>query len=189
MTTPWPQGYVYFPNIDSSFESFRLRPLRWEDQEPIRQWRNEQIDILRQVTPLTVEAQDTYYREVIARQFKEKHPQQILWALEEDETLIGYGGLVHIMWSDARGEVSFLTDTSRLTNHFESDWSVFLDLLISLARDELRFHKLTTETYSSRPQLIPILESRGFVLEGILREHHRIDESFVDSLVHGLLLN
>jgi len=185
----WPRGYTHFPSIERKSGEFRIRPLEWEDREPIRRWRNEQIDVLRQTAQLTAEDQDAYYQAVLAPQFAEREPRQILWALEEDRTLIGYGGLVHIVWSDLRAEVSFLTQTSRLAANFESDWTVFLEMLIPLARDELRLHKLTTETYSSRPELIPILESHGFVLEGTLREHHRIDESFVDSLVHGVLLN
>jgi len=185
----WPRGYTHFPSVERRSGEFRIRPLEWEDREPIRRWRNEQIDVLRQTDQLSAEDQDAYYRAVLAPQFAEREPRQILWALEEDGTLVGYGGFVHIVWSDWRAEVSFLTETTRLDTRFESDWSVFLGMLVSVARDELELHKLTTETYSSRPQLIPILESHGFVLEGTLREHHRIDEHFVDSLVHGLLLN
>ncbi len=189
MTDEWPRGYTHFPNIERSCEDFRLRPLRWEDRVPIRQWRNEQIDVLRQTAPLSSEDQDSYYRTVLAPQFQEPEPRQILWALEESGNLIGYGGLVHLVWSDKRGEVSFLAETSRLDEKLATDWTAYLGLLVPLARDELGLHKLTTETYSSRPHLIPILESQGFVLEGTLRDHHRIDDQYVDSLAHGLLLN
>ena len=189
MTDEWPRGYAHFPNIERTSGELRLRPLRWEDRDPIRRWRNEQIDVLRQTTPLSVEDQDAYYRTVLAPQFEEREPRQILWALEESGKLIGYGGVVHLVWPDKRGEVSFLADTARLDDYLASDWTDFLGMLVPLARDELRLHKLTTETYSSRSHLIPILESQGFVLEGTLRDHHRIDDQYVDSLAHGLLLN
>ena len=189
MNVKWPGGYTHFPNLERSSDEFHLRPLRWEDREPIRQWRNEQIEVLRQTTLLSAQDQDAYYRTVLAPQFGQREPQQFLWGLEERDQLIGYGGLVHLVWSDRRAEVSFLTKTVRLSDNFESDWVSFLDLLIPLAREKLRLHKLTTETYSSRPELVPILESQGFLLEGTLRNHHRIDDHFVDSLAHGLLLN
>ena len=189
MNIKWPGGYTHFPNLERSSGGFHLRPLRWEDREPIRQWRNEQIEVLRQTTVLSAQDQDTYYRTVLAPQFGQREPQQILWGLEEGDQLIGYGGLVHLVWSDQRGEVSFLTDTARLDDRFATDWTVFLEMLVPLARDELRLHKLTTETYSTRPHLIPTLKSQGFVLEGMLRDHHRVDGNFVDSLAHGLLLN
>ena len=189
MTDEWPRGYTYFPELARTSGEFHLRPLRWEDREPIRRWRNEQIDVLRQVRPLSADEQDAYYRTVIAPQFEEREPGQILWALEENENLVGYGGIVHLVWTDQRGEVSFLADTARMDDRFATDWTVFLGMLVPLARDELRLHKLTTETYSTRPRLIPTLEAQGFVLEGTLRDHHRVDGNFVDSLAHGLLLN
>ena len=118
-----------------------------------------------------------------------ERPPQVLVALAEDDALVGYGGVVHLSWSDPRGEVSFLTDTARLDEAtFATDWRAYLDLLLPLARDVLRLHKLTTETYEVRTTLIPILEQHGFVLEGTLREHHLLEGRWVTSLAHGLIL-
>lgn len=185
----WPTGYAHFPDLAGESGSFAVRPLTWEDREPIRQWRNEQIDVLRQAHPLSTAEQDRYYRTVIQPQFEQENPAQILWAFEQDGSLIGYGGLVHIAWSDRRGEVSFLTETSRASTSLAEDWTEFLGLIVPIARDRLGFHKLTTETFAIRSTLIPVLESQGFVLEGTLREHHRCDGAWVDSLAHGQLLN
>lgn len=185
----WPTSYAHFPDLISASGEFAIRPITWEDREPIRQWRNEQIDVLRQARPLSTADQDRYYRAVIRPQFEQENPAQILWGFEEDGSLIGYGGLVHIAWSDRRGEVSFLTETSRVSTSLAEDWTAFLGLLVPLARERLRFHKLTTETFAVRSALIPILEGQGFVLEGTLREHHQCDGDWVDSLAHGLLLN
>ena len=126
---------------------------------------------------------------MIQPQFEQDRPAQILWAFEENGTLIGYGGLVHIAWPDHRGEVSFLTETSRASTSLAQDWTAFLGLMVPIARDRLKFHKLTTETFAIRSTLVPVLESQGFVLEGTLREHHQFDGVWVDSLAHGLLLN
>ena len=69
-----------------------------------------------------------------------------------------------------------------------SDWRAYLAMLLPLCREGLGLHKLTTETYEFRTNLIPILEEHGFVLEGTLREHHRLDDRWVTSLAHGLIL-
>lgn len=185
----WVARYTYFPDLTAESQSLRLRPLLWEDREPIRRWRNEQIDVLRQSTPLSVQDQDHYYAEVLRPQFDQQHPVQILWAAEEHGSLIGYGGIVHIVWSDRRGEVSFLTESSRAQESLAADWTAFLSLLVPMARDRLGLHKLTTETYTTRPALVPVLEAQGFVLEGTLREHHQVNGVWVDSLAHGLLLD
>ena len=189
MTSSWPRAYAHFPNIERTSGNFRLRPLRWEDREPIRRWRNEQIDVLRQTTPLSAEDQAAYYRTVLAPQFEEREPRQVLWALEEYGNLIGYGGLVHIAWSDARAEVSFLTDTRRVSELLPSDWAAYLHLLIPIARDSLQLRKLTTETFATRSEMFPVLEANGFVREGVLRDHHRESHGWTDSHVHALILS
>jgi hypothetical protein len=185
----WPSHYSHFPKLTAHAADVRIRPLHWQDREPIRVWRNEQIDVLRQTHELSPQQQDDYYRNVILPQFAQPSPAQILWAMEESDQLMGYGGLVHIHWPDLRAEVSFLSATPRNPTKLEDDWSAFLTLLIPIARDRLGLHKLTTETYRTRPVLVPILEAHGFRLEGELREHHRISDEWVDSLAHGLLLN
>lgn len=185
----WPAAYACAPGLAATAGRYALRPLRWEDREPIRQWRNDQIEVLRQDRPLSASDQDRYYRDVIAPQMAADRPPQVLVAMTEDDSLIGYGGIVHLAWSDRRGEVSFLTDTARLDETtFTADWRAYLDLLLPLARRVLNLHKLTTETYEVRTTLIPILEQHGFVLEGTLREHHLLDGQWVTSLAHGLLL-
>jgi RimJ/RimL family protein N-acetyltransferase len=186
----WPSAYACAPGLAAAAVPYALRPLRWDDREPIRQWRNDQIEVLRQDRPLSADEQDHYYLDVIAPQMAAERPPQILVAMTHDDALIGYGGIVHLSWPDRRGEVSFLTDTTRLDEAtFTADWRAFLDLLLPVARDVLDLHKLTTETYEVRTTLIPILEQHGFVLEGTLREHHLLDGRWVTSLAHGIILS
>ena len=186
----WPTHYSGFPDLEVSAGDYALRPLRWEDREAIRQWRNAQIHVLRQAEPLSAEAQDAYYRDVIAPQMSDPQPSQILVAMTSGGSLIGYGGVVHISWPDRRGEVSFLSDPRRSSDErFTADWRAFLDLLIPLSQDTIGLHKLTTETYEIRTNLVPLLEEHGFVREGTLREHHLHDGQWVTSLAHGLVLS
>lgn len=184
----WPRRYQHFPNLSASEGRYSLRPILWEDRQAIMGWRNSQIDVLRQDTPITQEAQDAYFSTVVKPQFALTNPSQILWGFLEDEALIGYGGLVHIQWADERAEVSFLTDSQRLdATTFASDWFTYLSMLSNLAFVRLGLHKLTTETYEIRSHLIKILEEFGFRREGIHRDHHRIDNSWMISYSHGLL--
>ena len=188
MSSAWPSEYTHFPELTSHQGHYRIRPIHWDDRIAIRTWRNEQIEVLRQVSPLSHEDQDRYFELIVRPEFSESQPSQLLWAFLEDDQLVGYGGLVHFAWSDLRAEVSFLTETTRVPSLLSHDWETFLSLLIPVAREKLALHKLTTETYSSRPDLIPVLESVGFVHEGTLRQHHRVNWQWVDSLAHGLLL-
>jgi RimJ/RimL family protein N-acetyltransferase len=187
----WDSGYHFFPELTASGANnrYQLRPIHWNDRDAIRQWRNEQMDVLRQVDPLSANDQDSYFTNVVLPQLTQEQPEQILFAFLEDSQLVGYGGFVHIVWTDDCAEVSFLTDIDRTEQHiFSQDWSEYLTLLVQLAR-RIGFHKLTTETYGIRTELIEILENFGFTQEGILRDHHRINGAPVDSFAHAYLIN
>ena len=187
----WDSGYRFFPELTatSADSRYQLRPIHWNDRDAIREWRNAQIDVLRQQNPLSATDQDDYFSNLVLPQLAQEEPKQILFAFLEDSQLVGYGGFVHIVWSDRRAEVSFLTDIDRSEqNIFSQDWSEYLNLLVQLAR-RIGFHKLTTETYSIRRELIEILEDFGFTQEGISRDHHRINGEPVDSFAHAYLIN
>ena len=187
----WDSGYHFFPELTvvSTDDRYQLRPIHWNDRDVIREWRNAQIDVLRQVNPLSTNEQDSYFTNVVLPQLSQEQPEQILFAFLEDSQFVGYGGFVHIVWSDQRAEVSFLTNINRLQQHvFSQDWSAYLDLLVQLAQ-KIGFNKLTTETYSIRPELIEILEDFGFTQEDHLRDHHLVNGSPVDSFAHAYLIN
>jgi RimJ/RimL family protein N-acetyltransferase len=166
-----------------------LAPLREQDMEPIRTWRNEQIQVLRQRKELTTREQNQYYDYFIRPNFFTEEPKTMLFGYFFKNKLIGYGGLTNIEWEDMRAEVSFLLNTM-LTNdetayayHFFS----FLDILKTIAFKELKLNRLFTETYDIRNFHTTTLEKSGFVFEGRMREHVMINNKPVDSLVHGLL--
>jgi hypothetical protein len=72
---------------------YSLVPIREEDKYIIMQWRNEQIDILRQKQVLTKEEQEQYFSATIANLFEQEKPTQLLFSFLENNILIGYGGL------------------------------------------------------------------------------------------------
>ena len=187
----WDSGYHFFPELTatSADSRYQLRPIHWNDRDAIREWRNAQIDVLRQHNPLSAADQDNYFSNIVLPQLTQEQPEQILFAFLEDSQLVGYGGFVHIVWSDPCAEVSFLTDADRSNLQvFSQDWSEYLTLLVQLAQ-KIGFHKLTTETYSIRPELLEILENFGFTQEGLLRDHNLIDGVPVDSFCHAYLIN
>jgi RimJ/RimL family protein N-acetyltransferase len=186
----WPEKYTFYPDLILGVESkdYSLRPVTWEDRNPIRQWRNSQLEVLRQVEPLSQSEQDDYFTEVVQPQFAQEFPAQLMFTFLKGTELIGYGALVHIHWEDHRAEVSFLTPPERQDpTTFESDWHNYLSL-IRLTAKNIGLHKLTTETYSLRHTLIPILEANGFVEEGVLRDHHFMNAEYTNSHIHALIL-
>jgi len=153
------------------------------------QWRNEQIDVLRQKKMLTKEIQIKYYNEKIFPEYKKKFSEQILFGLTNNNILIGYGGLVHISWEDKRSELSFLVDTKRAKNRkvYKQDFSSFIKLIKNYAFNVIKLNRLYTETFEFRTYHISILEKNGFILEGKMRKHVFYKGIFYDSLIHGVL--
>lgn len=172
-----------------SHDDYSVVPVRREDMLPIMAWRNAQLGVLRQRSPLTAARQAEYWTRVVEPAFELDRPPQLLLSYLYQGNAIGYGGLVHISWDDARAEVSFLVDPLRAAQPgiYARDFSVWLRLMRQIAFERLGFRRLFTETYDIRPQHITILEAAGFEREGRLRCHVTIDGQPVDSLIHGCL--
>lgn len=167
-------------------DTYKLVPIRYSDREAIRNWRNEQIDLLRQTTELTSEEQTNYFETVIANLFLQDKPKQLLFSFLMNNELIGYGGLVHIDWNNKNAEISFLTPKSRSssTEIFENDWMIYLDLIKKVA-NKLNFIKIFTYAYSIRTNLFPILEKSNFVKEAVLKHHVIIQATKYDVVYHS----
>ncbi len=168
---------------------FRLVPIRNEDQYLIMKWRNEQIYHLRQVKPLTKEDQKQYFETVVSELFTQSHPKQLLFSFLENDICIGYGGLVHINWTDKHAEVSFIMNTELEANRFSEIWKAYLELLPEIAFNDLGFHKLFTYAYDLRPHLFPVLEGSGFKQEARLKDHCLFNGQYKDVLIHSLWNN
>jgi len=152
---------------------YSLKKLTLSDSFKIMKWRNEQMSVLRQRKSLTSEKQKEHFEEKILPEYLKEEPEQLLFGFCQDGILIGYGGLVHISWSNKRAEVSFLVDTLRAVNNkdYENDFTNFLILIKKLAFEKLSLNRIYTETYSFRNYHISILEKNGFQLEGKMKEH------------------
>ncbi len=170
-------------------EEYKILPIRMEDMEPIRLWRNSQLEVLRQKKILSQKDQEVYFSNVVQPLFNQENPPQILFSLFKDSQIIGYGGLVHISWVDKRAEVSFLVDTKRTLDkeQYKEDFFAFMAMMKEVAFNELKFHRLTGETYSFRNYHISLMEKMGFVEEGRMRDHIFENGSYYDALVHGMI--
>ncbi|MCP1500408.1 RimJ/RimL family protein N-acetyltransferase [Pseudomonas migulae] len=181
--------YQVMPNPRLSDGVLDLRAVQPADIEAIRQWRNAQMDVLRQTAPISPEQQERYFVEQVWPQTESLEPSQVLVTLERAGVLIGYGGLVHISWPNRRAEVSFLLTPELEKNSDEliALFSRFLDLMKQLAFGDLGLRRLCTETFEHRTRHIATLEASGFRCEGRLREHVLVDGRPMDSFAHGLL--
>lgn len=168
-------------------EGYKLIPIRDEDKYEIMNWRNDQLDVLRQKEPISTEQQEWYFENVVAKLFKDEKPPQLLFSFLKNDVLIGYGGLVHIDWESENGEISFLTSKLRSNNQqlFNEDWSNYLELLKKLSQNVLLFHKIFTYAYSIRYNLFPILENNGFKKEATLKNHISINKDLYDVIIHS----
>jgi SAM-dependent methyltransferase len=177
---------VATPGLPGERDGYRYVPLRRADIEPLRRFRNAQMDVLRQAAPISEVDQERWFDEVVAGAQRDPRPPMILVSiLDAAERFIGYGGLTHIDWEARRAEVSFLVDPSRAADPdlYRRDMTAFLGFLAGLAFDDLGLNRLFTETYAFRGFHIETLEQAGFTVEGRLREHVATG----DSIVHGLL--
>jgi predicted ATP-grasp superfamily ATP-dependent carboligase/RimJ/RimL family protein N-acetyltransferase len=184
-----PTAYSCMPQPVLRLDSLWVQAVQPSHIENIRQWRNAQMDILRQSVVIQPEEQARYFQQQIWPDLLSPHPQNILLAYMEGSNLIGYGGLVHIAWAYRRAEVSFLlnNDLAGTPSDYQKYFPRFLQLMQVLAFDELNLDRLCTETYSIRKEYIAALEFAGFDREGILRQHVRIKDRPIDSFMHGCL--
>ncbi len=180
-----PRYYKCLSDSEYSQGIYTLGSIRDEDKNLIMQWRNEQIDILRQKEVLTPQMQEWYFTNIVDKLFEQEKPNQLLFSFFENKECIGYGGLVHIDWESRNAELSFLTSPERAVSTFATDWSFFLNLIKRVAYLELDFFKIYTYAYDIRPQLYEILKKNGFVEEARLKNHISINNKFYDVLIHS----
>lgn len=175
-------------NRNSYKEStYEIVPIRYQDRFVIMKWRNEQMYHLRQSKTLTEDDQERYFSNVVAHLFDKEQPEQILFSYLKNDVCIGYGGLVHINWTDKNAEISFIMNTALEKEHFHFNWRTYLGLLEKVAFAELGLHKVYTYAFDLRPHLYEALESSGFLREAKLKEHCSFQGHFRDVVIHSQL--
>lgn len=178
--------YKFLKNRKYSLGDYSIVPLRNDDILKIKTWRNEQINILRQKDLLSNSQQKEYYHSLIENSFYIIKPSEILFSFLLNDECIGYGGLVHIDWVKKIGEISFINDTTRASNDemYRSDFKNFISLLFGIAFSELKFSKVTTETYGIRTNTLRLLDELGFKLNHVNENNIQINNKKYDSFFH-----
>ena len=169
---------------------YSILPVQRSHIESIRVWRNEQMQVLRQSHHIEKQEQEAYFTQKIWSQTESDEPSELLLSFFLNDLHIGYGGLVHISWGNRRAEVSFLSATTRANDAslYPDDFIAFLKIIKIMAAQQLNLNKLSSETYEFRQSHIKLLESVGFVKEGVLRQHTFLQGKPIDSILHGCFL-
>lgn len=139
---------------------YTLIQVRSEDFELIRQWRNEQLDILRTEGILTKEAREKY-REWYFDQCASYKPKDILYTILMENEPVGYGGLVHIDWEKMEAETSFLLKAPQNPTYTDHVYRIFLSCLRDYT-EKLGLKAWTSETFSERKGWAEMLERHGW---------------------------
>jgi RimJ/RimL family protein N-acetyltransferase len=171
------------------FENFSLEAVQPKYIQNIRVWRNTQIEVLRQKETLSRIEQTQYFKNHVWPELDKDEPRQILFSFFLNDILIGYGGLVHISWSNLSAEISYLCDTSLVNQEtiYRKYLLSFLKILTNLSFKNLQLKRLFTETYSFRKNQIKILEEHGLNYESIRYRSCNINGRYYDSIIHSIL--
>ena len=169
----------------TSINGYSLVPIRMEDRELIRKWRNEQMYHLRQKEALTEGQQETYFKEVVAKLFESEQPTQYLFSYVRGEECMGYGGLVHINYEKSSAELSFIMNTELEADEFRFHWTNYLQLIEEIAFKTLKLNRIFTYAYNLRPHLYPILEDRGFIRERLIPNALIADGKSIPAIIHS----
>ena len=165
----------------------KYRKLKIVDAEKIRKWRNNQIKILRQNYKIKKKDQILYFKKNILL----NNPKLDLFAIDLNQKLVGYAGLVNISSHFKTAEVSFLINDN-IKHNSKIYQKIFLHFLLFIKEYSFKIKKLRrlyTETFSFRKKHIRLLESSGFMLEGKMKKHIIKNKKTYDSLIHGILKN
>lgn len=168
-----------------SHEGYQLVPIRMEDRNAIRKWRNEQMYHLRQSSELSEEQQNAYFNDVVTPLFSSPNPNQYLFSYVKEGNCLGYGGLVHIDYKRKNAELSFIMNTSLEEDGFNFHWTNYLILIEDIAFRRLGLLKIFTYAYDLRPHLYPTLIKSGFIHERTIENALITEEKNIPALIHS----
>lgn len=159
-----------YSNIQISWphnKEYSLDELKPQDWESIRSWRNAQLSILRQNSPLSFEEQQSYWKKLSGLSLLES--RTLCFSYKQKGQTIGYGGLVHIDFEKSSGEVSTLLDPifAEPSPLFLKLSSIFLELTQNFAQD-LGLQVLTAEIFDHRIEMIRLFHKLGFEVKDYL---------------------
>jgi RimJ/RimL family protein N-acetyltransferase len=160
--------------------------LNTEDLILVRIWRNNQKKVLRQCKNISIKEQKSYFKNFYIKNCLKKNPQNILFALRDNNNLIGYGGLTNISWIHKRAEISFLVNTEIAKKKiYQFYFLKFLKIISKFSFETLNLNKIYTETFVYRKAHVKLLEKAGFNKESRLTSHYYKNNKFIDVIFHS----
>ena len=143
-----------------------LSKIKYKHIFQILEWRNKQIKYLRQKRKINLIYQIYYYFFKINNQYNKVKPDQLLYMVNYKKKIIGYGGLVHIDWSNRQSEISFLTSPNIHTNKaiYKKYFNNFFEIIENFAKKK-NIILITTETFNHRKINILLLKELGFKID------------------------
>jgi RimJ/RimL family protein N-acetyltransferase len=171
-------------NKTISGEKINLRPLLKSDMKLMQKWHNDK-EIMR-LFAITRSTNEDYWLSSFERMVKDKSILFFGITLKEDNRLIGYVHLEHIIWSHR-----LCRDTGILIGEKE-EWSKgygteAMRLLIKYAFEELGLHRLELMTFTFNKRGLRVWEKCGFKKEGIMRKARLSDGEWHDLIFFSLL--
>ena len=181
-------SYKILKNKKIQINNYSLKPIDIDSIEKIRSWRNNQIDVLRQKTLLTIDDQKKYFDNNILNQINKNKPYQIILLFYYKKKLLGYGGITNIDWVVKRGELAFLLNNKYANKTLDSEFyfPIFLKLILILAFKILNLNTIWSETFSIRPKYIRQLELNNFINTGIVNNNIIINNKYYSSFFHEI---
>jgi hypothetical protein len=154
------------PDLSSfKIENYSLDKINKNDWQPIRLWRNAQLNILRQNEPISPKEQELYWEKQTLSTISES--RTFCFSYKEKDRCIGYGGLVHIDQEKKSAEVSTLLDPifSEPSLHFIKTTAIFIELTKQLAL-AIGIKHLRAEIFDHRIEIIRLFYDIGFKATG-----------------------
>jgi len=120
------------------------------------------------------------------RKYPPDMPQEMIFRIESDGETAGEMRLKSIRWFNHKAEISiFIAEKFRGQGLGQRA----LRLIIDYALRQMNLHRLEAEVVSGNDPAIKLLETSGFVREGILREAKYLNGGYADIIQFGLLKN
>ena len=167
-------------------DDMTLNPIEHKEIFDIMDWRNSQIEFLRQDKLLTKKDQIDYFNNNIRIQCKSDLPSQIIFSVKEADEFIAYGGLTYIDWNEGVAEISYLSKPFFYVSNtiYCSRLNTFIKILSNLAFENLNLVKIYSITYPNRTYQIKCLDL--FMKRDLNSIFRRDNEKHENPIVHFL---
>ncbi|WP_262383821.1 UDP-4-amino-4,6-dideoxy-N-acetyl-beta-L-altrosamine N-acetyltransferase [Pseudomonas fragi] len=157
----------------------KLRPIEQHELELMLDWRNAPNVRANMYTrhEISLEEHLAWWARV------QQRDDQQYFMYEADDTPLGIVGFVGIDKTSENSSWAFYASPEAP----KGTGSKMEFLALECAFNQLTLHKLYCEVLAFNAPVIKLHQKFGFSVEGILREHHKIDDTFIDIYRLGLL--